>query len=94
MECMTASQSSDIIIFLQGIDADGTRVSWIGKKLWWNSGMNVIVLIVGLIVLAGNCSTLVDGTGSRLNLFQSIVLFNSRRRNSFLSNSCIIEISA
>jgi hypothetical protein len=76
---MAASQSSDIIIVLQGIDADGTRVSWVGKKLRWNSGMNVIVLIVGLIVLAGNCWMLVDSTGSRLNLFQSIMLFNSRR---------------
>jgi hypothetical protein len=78
MECVTASQSSDIIIFLQRVDADGTRVSWVGEKLWWNSSMNVIILIVRLVILAGNCRVLINGAGSRLNLFQSIVLFDSR----------------
>jgi hypothetical protein len=78
MECVTASQSSDIIIFLQRVDADGTRVSWVGEKLWWNSSMNLIILIVRLVILAGNCRALINGAGSRLNLFQSIVLFDSR----------------
>jgi hypothetical protein len=69
MECMTASQSSNIIIFLQCVNANGTGVSWVCEQFWWNSGMDMIVVIVIFIVLAGNCWVLINGTGSRLDLF-------------------------
>jgi hypothetical protein len=81
MECVTASQSSNIIVLLDGINANSTRITWICQKLGRHSSVNVVIF---LVVFLGIGDMLVDSACRGWNRFQLILLLNRGCRNTLL----------
>jgi hypothetical protein len=81
MERMSTSEASDIIIRLQRVDANGTRVTGIGEQLRCKGSGDVFIIILILILIS--CPggiVLIDGAIGCLYLLQTKMLDKGRRR--------------
>jgi hypothetical protein len=45
MESVATCKSADVVIVLEGVDANGTRVSWGSHALWWQGGIDMLVVV-------------------------------------------------
>jgi hypothetical protein len=69
-----AGQTSDIVVLLQEVDADGTGVAWVCEKLGRECSMDVLVIVIVLLV------SFSVGALGRLHLLQTEMLGVGRRR--------------
>jgi hypothetical protein len=49
MESMAASQSANVVIVFQCVNANSTCITRVLEALGWQSAINVVILIVGLL---------------------------------------------
>ena len=46
MEGVAAAEAAHLVVVLDGIQADGTRVAWLLQELWRNGRPDMIVVIL------------------------------------------------
>jgi hypothetical protein len=54
MERMTASETTNIIVVFESVNANRTRVTWVREELWRNSRMNMVIIVVIVHAIRGN----------------------------------------
>jgi hypothetical protein len=86
MESVTTGQSSNLVIVLQCVDTDSTRISGIGEEIRRNSRVDVIILFV--VLLTRRSSVLGDSLNGRWDGLQ-LVVFDCWGREAYLQDGGI-----
>jgi hypothetical protein len=92
---MPAGEATDIIVRLQRVDTNGTRVSGIGKQLGCKCRVYVLVVIIVLVLIrSSRMAVLIHYAIRRLYLFQTVMLLRDggRRFHTLLLTGGLAEL--
>jgi hypothetical protein len=82
---MPAGEATDIIVLLQRVDTNGTRVSGIGKQLGCKCRVYMLVVIIVLVLIrSSRMAVLIHYAIRRLYLFQTVMLLRDGGRRFLL----------